>query len=67
MFFFVFRLLLVFALLGAVVAPDPCKGCRPRKPHDCCNGPYGRCCWIRRKRLVPIYFDSLEEYMHFTN
>ncbi|EYC06256.1 hypothetical protein Y032_0077g1106 [Ancylostoma ceylanicum] len=68
MFFFVFRLLLVFALLGAVLAGDPCSECTPRRPNGCCRGPSGTCCWTRKKRDVesqedvePIDFKPLEE------
>ncbi|KAL6725364.1 hypothetical protein Aduo_007421 [Ancylostoma duodenale] len=61
MFFSVFRLLLVIALLGAVLAGDPCNECRPRRPHECCNGPSGACCWTKKKRHVePIYFKPWE-------
>ncbi|KAL6725249.1 hypothetical protein Aduo_007314 [Ancylostoma duodenale] len=52
MFFFVFRLLLVIALLGAVLAGDPCRECTPRRPNGCCRGPSGTCCWTRKKRDV---------------
>ncbi|KAL6725366.1 hypothetical protein Aduo_007423 [Ancylostoma duodenale] len=62
MFFSVFRLLLVIALLRAVLAGDPCNECRPRRPHECCNGPSGSCCWTKKKRDVePIDFKSSEE------
>ncbi|EYC06259.1 hypothetical protein Y032_0077g1107 [Ancylostoma ceylanicum] len=68
MFFFVFRLLLVFALLGAILAGDPCSECTPRRPNGCCRGPSGTCCWTRKKRDIesqedvePIDFKPLEE------
>ncbi|EYC06270.1 hypothetical protein Y032_0077g1116 [Ancylostoma ceylanicum] len=47
----VFRILLLFALLGAVSATISC-GCKPRPPSYCCWGRYGRCCMARKKRDV---------------
>ncbi|RCN43821.1 hypothetical protein ANCCAN_10210 [Ancylostoma caninum] len=62
MFFFVFRLLLVVALLGAVLAGNPCSECTPRRPNGCCRGPSGKCCWTRKKRDVePIDFQPSED------
>ncbi|EYC06260.1 hypothetical protein Y032_0077g1108 [Ancylostoma ceylanicum] len=68
MFFFVFRILLVLALLGAVLAGDPCSECTPRRPNGCCRGPSGTCCWTRKKRdaesnedLEPIDFKPLDD------
>ncbi|KAL6725881.1 hypothetical protein Aduo_007905 [Ancylostoma duodenale] len=65
MFFFVFRLLLVFALLaaGATWYANPCDECMPSRPNGCCKGPStGRvCCWTRKKRDVePVDFKPLE-------
>ncbi|RCN50137.1 hypothetical protein ANCCAN_03742 [Ancylostoma caninum] len=62
MFFIVFRLLLVIALLGAVLAGDPCRECTPRRPNGCCRGRSGTCCWTRKKRDVePIDIKSSED------
>ncbi|RCN50136.1 hypothetical protein ANCCAN_03741 [Ancylostoma caninum] len=61
MFLFVFRLLLVVALLGAVSANDSC-GCALRPPSYCCVGRYGRCCLVRKKRDVePIDIKPLRD------
>ncbi|RCN50144.1 hypothetical protein ANCCAN_03749 [Ancylostoma caninum] len=63
MFFFVFRLLLVFALLGAILGGDPCRECRPRPPRHCCRGPSGTCCRARKKRdMEPFDFQPLKVF-----
>ncbi|RCN47549.1 hypothetical protein ANCCAN_06452 [Ancylostoma caninum] len=62
MFLFVFRLLLVVALLGAVSAARISCGCTPRPPSYCCQGRYGRCCMARKKRdIAPIDIKPLRD------
>ncbi|EYC06269.1 hypothetical protein Y032_0077g1115 [Ancylostoma ceylanicum] len=63
MFCFVFRLLLAFALLGAVLAfRDPCKLCTP-PPNGCCGPLHSQCCYFKKKKrdVEPIDFKPLDD------